>query len=287
MSFSALSALIKSKLFKSTIKSILGVFVLALVLGWSTPLVYSKPVAKPVLPEVKIIPEVLPPLVESQTGQVIPAEYLGRSVYFVRPRAKWMALTFDDGPWGKTTLEVLDILRKHQVKATFFVIGKHIEMYPKVLQQIHKEGHVIGNHTYSHRYRKMPAKVAQKEIDLVENQLQKLIGQGSQLFRPPGGRMENGLVRQAIKRNDSVVLWSVTTPDYLQKDRNQVIHDIQAGFKPGAIILLHDGGGDRSGTVAALPTLIEAAHKQGYRFVTVPELFQQMSQEEAALSDSQ
>jgi peptidoglycan-N-acetylglucosamine deacetylase len=186
---------------------------------------------------------------------------------------KVVALTFDDGPWEKATPQILEILKKNRIKATFFWIGKHLLLYPEVARQVLNDGHVVGNHTWSHLYTDVDPAIAAREIDNTSALMSKLVGVKSNLFRPPGGRLKNGLVEYATKRKYLITLWSIDPRDsHLPIKAEQIVEAVLKEIQPGGVILLHDGGGDRSATIKALPLLISQLRAKGYKFVTVPEL---------------
>lgn len=206
-----------------------------------------------------------------------PSKFWGQLVYQVKPLKpeKVVALTFDDGPWGTSTRQVLQILKEEDVKATFFVLGKHALMYPDVIADIVKAGHAVGNHSWSHPYQPVDPEVAKQEIENTSALIAKQSQAQTRLFRPPGGNLTTGLVDYAKSKNYAIILWSVDTHDTRPNTTAaDIVERTLKAVKPGSIILLHDGGGDRATTRKALPTLIRRLRQKGYRFVTVPELLQ-------------
>lgn len=204
-----------------------------------------------------------------------PTQFRGKTVAKVKVPTgeKVLALTFDDGPWGKSTTEVLSILAKHKVKATFFWIGSHLQRYPDVAKAVVKAGHAVGNHTWSHTYKPVSEEVAKKEIENTSYLIAKITNAQTRLFRPPGGILDNGLVAYAAKKNYTTLMWSVEPHDSAPKvTSDEIVKRVLAQAKPGGIILLHDGGGDRQATIKALPTILTKLKSQGYSFVTIPEL---------------
>jgi len=189
---------------------------------------------------------------------------------------KAIALTFDDGPWPNSTSQVLDVLKKSNVKATFFMVGIQVQKYPQLLKQVVANGHAIGNHTWSHQYDHYNESAAAREIDRTAEIVYKTTGVKTSLFRPPAGILNNGLVTYAHEKKYAVVMWSVDSKDWRSRrtTRQAFIDNVLKEAKPGGIVLLHDGGGDRSNTVQALPQLIAQLKKHGYKFVTVPELLE-------------
>ena len=204
-----------------------------------------------------------------------------------------VALTFDDGPASPYTEQILDILRKHGVRATFFVCGKDVEQHPEIVRQIHAEGHTLGNHTWSHPYLYFMSRGKMAgEIDRTQKAIYAATGQVARLFRPPYGGRWFGLYPLLRKRDMKLIQWSVNGYDW-QLDAAGISASVSAGMVPGAVILLHDGrqapGGyfqrilkkmsvpegripppaNRSETVAALPAILEHARAAGFEFAPV------------------
>jgi peptidoglycan/xylan/chitin deacetylase (PgdA/CDA1 family) len=220
----------------------------------------------------------LPPAakVENLTFTV-PAKFQGKTVYKVQlsSNEKVIALGIDDGPWPKTTLEMLDILKQNDVKVTFFWVGQALQANPDLAKRVVAEGHAIGNHTWHHWYRRMDEATAKSEIDRTSDLIYKTTGVKTALFRPPGGFLNNGLAAYAKSQKDAVIMWSLTSADTDPHAKPQAfVNNVLKGAKPGSIVLMHDGGGDRQRTVEALPQIISGLKQQGYRFVTIPELLQ-------------
>ncbi|MDG2990571.1 polysaccharide deacetylase family protein [Candidatus Synechococcus calcipolaris G9] len=224
-----------------------------------------------------------PSFAESATAEqrdirfLSPRKYHGEVVRSVSlPNGeKVIALTFDDGPWGKSTEEVLKILETHGVKATFFVVGRHMQLYPTLTQKIVDAGHGVANHTWNHDYHKVDPGTAAKEVENTSALIAKQATVQTRLFRPPGGILDNGLVDYAAMKRYAILLWSVdpadTAPDITSE---KIVARVMKDTRPGGIILLHDGGGDRRATIKALPTIISRLKKQGYTFVTISELLE-------------
>ena len=189
----------------------------------------------------------------------------------VDTRRREIALTFDDGP-GADTPEVLDILAREQVPATFFVVGRAVDEHPDLVRRAQRDGHVIANHTTSHSDMSALGPDDQAaEIDATTERLDEL-GIEARLFRPPMGLYDDTTLALSSDRGQLPVLWSIDTGDYMRPGANAIADSVTSGAEPGAIALLHDGGGDRSQTVAALPRIIRELRADGYRFVTVPKL---------------
>jgi peptidoglycan/xylan/chitin deacetylase (PgdA/CDA1 family) len=194
--------------------------------------------------------------------------------------ANRVALTFDDGPCAGYTEQILDILRRHQVKATFFVCGQNVERSPEILRRIQAEGHAIGNHSFSHPFPFFRSRAFfAREIDLTQEAIEKVTRKRPKFFRPPFGARWLGLQPVLKARGLSLVNWSDTGYDW-KLDAEGIVHETLKTLGPGSIILLHDGRTtcppekvDRSPTVKALPAILEGAMKAGFTFVTLEELF--------------
>ncbi|OCT13927.1 chitooligosaccharide deacetylase [Paenibacillus pectinilyticus] len=189
---------------------------------------------------------------------------------------KKIALTFDDGPDTRFTPKVLDALKANGVKATFFVLGSLASTHPDIIQRIVHEGHVIGNHSYSHaNLPKLSVDKFQNQIERTDNVLQGLIGYAPRLIRPPYGAINEEQVRWMADHHYLIVNWNVDSLDWKSLNSDQVLHNIIQQTKPGSIILQHSGGADSqdlSGTVQAIGPLVSKLKAAGYTFVTVPEL---------------
>ncbi|BAZ14814.1 polysaccharide deacetylase [Calothrix sp. NIES-4071] len=206
-----------------------------------------------------------------------PAQLQGKTVYKseVPNNEKVIALTFDDGPWKDTTQQMLDILKQNNIKATFFWVGTSIQENPDMAKKVVADGHAIGNHTWHHWYKQMDTATAKSEIDKTVDLIYKTTGVKTTLFRPPGGYLNNGLAAYAKSQNYAVVMWSQTSADTDPKAKYEVfVKNVLRDAKPGSIVLMHDGGGDRRRTVQALPKIISGLREKGYRFVTVPEILE-------------
>ncbi len=192
------------------------------------------------------------------------------------PTKREIALTFDDGPSMPYTAQILDLLRQKHIRATFFLCGENAERYPDLVRRIRDEGHVIGNHTYSHPYLYLDREsTIAGEIDRTQDILQRISGERPTLFRPPFGVRWFSLWPILRARNMTMVLWSVRGYDGAL-DAHGIARVTLAKLHPGAIVLLHDGFEthapsevDRSATVRALPAIIEGARKAGYTFAQV------------------
>jgi polysaccharide deacetylase family sporulation protein PdaB len=189
---------------------------------------------------------------------------------------KKAALTFDDGPDLQFTPQILDVLKKNRVKATFFVVGFLAEAHPDLIERMVKEGHVIGNHSYSHAlFTKLSGPKFESQIESTQSVVRRLAGYAPKLLRPPYGAINEEQIKWASAHHFLIVNWNVDSLDWKGLSAEQVSRNILSHTHPGSIILQHSGGGDGqdlSGTVKALPEIIQKLKVQGYELVTVPEL---------------
>ena len=144
--------------------------------------------------------------------------------------------------------------------------------YPQIAKLEVTDGHAIGNHTWHHWYKKLNPSAAAAEIESTATQMYETMGIKTFMFRPPGGVLNNGVVDYAKKNNYAILMWSDDAEDYRRPPVTKLVNDVLKYAKPGEMVLMHDGGGNRANTVKALPQIIDALRKRGYRFVTVPEL---------------
>ena len=186
---------------------------------------------------------------------------------------KKIALTFDDGPHGRYTEEILDILDEYGVKATFFVVGSNAEARPAIVKREWESGHEIGNHTYSHPHlSNIEADDLYDEMRRTDEVLEGLIGDRPRLFRPPEG-IYSQTVSATLERLDYIpILWTVDTEDWKHPKAEVIAKTVLDHTESGVIILCHDFVSGKSNTPAALRIFIPKLLQQGYRFVTVSEL---------------
>jgi peptidoglycan/xylan/chitin deacetylase (PgdA/CDA1 family) len=188
-------------------------------------------------------------------------------------KEKVAVLTFDDGPDPRYTPQVLQILQKYNIKATFFVVGQSCENYPQLIRQQIKEGHQVENHTYTHPNLVKDITIStEEEIVRTEQVLETIGGRRPTCFRPPRGLFTPETIDTAEDRGYQVVLWTICVEHQKSKTAMDMARRIIKAARPGMIILAHDGRLNRSKTIEALPLIIEAYHKMGYRFVTLDEL---------------
>ncbi|GMA57794.1 peptidoglycan/xylan/chitin deacetylase (PgdA/CDA1 family) [Alicyclobacillus sacchari] len=179
-------------------------------------------------------------------------------------RVGHLIITFDDGPDGEYTPQILETLRHYGVPAVFFCIGEQVARYPGVLRAIDAAGHTIGNHTMTHPHlTELSDGEIRKQLTDAANQIEAAIGKRPHLFRPPYGDMDDRVKRIARELGYEPVLWDIDSVDWSGIPGPTVAANVLAHLKPGAIILQH-AGGHAQGTPAALPYIIEVAVAMGY-----------------------
>lgn len=180
---------------------------------------------------------------------------------------KKIALTFDDGPHPYYTEQLLDGLKERDVKVTFFVLGKHAEQYPDLVQRMNDEGHLIGNHTYSHiQLSKQNREAFKEELVKTSELIESLTGQEVQYVRPPYGTWDRKFEEEL---NMFPVLWTIDPLDWSSKNVAGIVQKVTAKAKENSIILMHD---EYKTTVTAVFQIIDELQEEGYEFVTVDEL---------------
>ena len=203
---------------------------------------------------------------------VLNAIPVGSAVERAGADTKLVALTFDDGP-STYTRAIVETLARNGATATFFVVGRQVQANPHDMQRIVDAGNEIGDHTWSHAdVPKLKAKERRSEIQGTSDVIKQVVGLRPQLFRPPYGSMTAKTNALARTLGMLPVVWTVDTSDYKATTAREIVDRALAGLEPGAIILMHDGGGDRSKTVAALPLILKAIADRGYDVVTVSQL---------------
>lgn len=201
-------------------------------------------------------------------------QFFGNLIYEVDTKEKVVALTFDDGPTEKGTSSVVEILKHHNVKGTFYINGKSIKKSPELTRQLIDAGHEIGNHSYSHkRMVFMSYGEVAKEVESTSKLIQDLGYEDEIRFRPPFGKKLFTLPYYLGENDITTVTWSVETETFNegQDTPELIVKRAMDSVKPGAIILMHVMYGDGS-SLKALPEIIIRLKKQGYTFATVSEL---------------
>lgn len=188
-----------------------------------------------------------------------------------------VALTFDDGPNPPYTDRILDILKKEGIKATFFVCGANVKRHPEIVKRAASEGHLIGNHTYNHRFLSLLIGSVYKETVKTQQMLDELIGQKEKLFRFPW-LIAPFWLKNKLKKEGFKIFLGIVGNDWEAKITSQKIADkILSQVKDGSIIILHDGHNsslntDRTKTVEALKEIIKGLRERNFRFVKLSEI---------------
>ena len=184
-----------------------------------------------------------------------------------------LAITFDDGP-SPESLEILEILKKHDVKATFFCIGKHLKQYPEIAQKMVDEGHQLANHSFSHDFLfpLLGKSKIQAEIGQTNQLLKTITGEENTLFRPPYGVLNPQIATAVKNTNMKVIGWNIRSFDTVVKQTDELINRIDRQLKPGSVLLLHD---NRKSTVLALDALLSHIVNQGYQMVTIRKMIEE------------
>lgn len=184
-----------------------------------------------------------------------------------------IALTFDDGPSPGYTNTILAILERYHIHATFFELGVWVQRYPDLARAVFADGDVIGDHTWGHPdLTKLGNDQINQQLANTRDIIQQATGVRTALFRPPYGAYTRRVLDLAAALQFSTIVWSVDPRDWSRPGTDAIISRVVNATQNGSIILLHDGGGDRSQTVAALPTIIEQLQQRGFTFVTIPQL---------------
>ena len=205
-------------------------------------------------------------------------QWYGRTFASLPPGTKQLALTYDDGPNDPYTQRLLEVLAKHNVYATFFLIGRYAQHCPEIARAIVNAGHVVGNHTFTHPLLtlKSSAQIRQ-ELSDCRSALQAAIGAHSNLFRPPFGGRRPATLRIARELGLEPVMWNVTGYDWNAPPSAMIEQKVAKQIRGGDVILLHDGGhnqmgADRSQTITATDNLIARYKSEGYGFATIPQM---------------
>ena len=178
-----------------------------------------------------------------------------------------IAITFDDGPHPYYTEQLLDGLQERGAKATFFLMGKQAEAYPELVQRMQAEGHLIGNHTYSHlQLNKNNREAFKAELVKTNELLLEITGEETQYVRPPYGSWDKSFEKELTMLP---VLWTIDPQDWCSSDVSGIVGKVTGKAKENAIILMHD---EYKSSVTAALQIVDILQKEGYEFVTVDEV---------------
>lgn len=218
-------------------------------------------------------------------------QWYGRTFTGLKPGTKQLALTYDDGPNDPHTFRLLEVLSKHNVRATFFLIGRYVRQRPDIAREVFQAGHVIGNHTFTHPVLSLKSNSEiRNELTTCHQALQDAIGPPTNLFRPPFGARRPAVLRIARELGIRPIMWNVTGYDWSAPPAATIEQKCAKQICGGDVILLHDGGhkqmgADRSQTVLATDNLIARYESEGYGFVTIPQMLAQASDAPEARSN--
>lgn len=184
---------------------------------------------------------------------------------------KEIAISFDDGPAKNYTTEILQLLKQDNIKAAFFCIGKRIAGNENIIRQIKEEGHIIGNHSYSHHFwfDMFSSGKMLDDLKRMDQEMEKVTGMRPKLFRPPYGVTNPNLKKAIIKGEYTPVGWSVRSMDTVIKDEKRLLSNIKGSLKPGAIFLFHDTS---ETTLKVLPEFIKEVKNRGYQIIPLDKL---------------
>ncbi len=209
-------------------------------------------------------------------------QWYGPTFRGAKAPSRKIALTYDDGPNDPDTPRLMEVLNKHGVKATFFLIGRFVAQRPQIVRDLVSEGHIVGNHTFTHPQLIFETSVqVRAQLSACSHAIGDAVGPHSNLFRPPYGGRRPAVLRIARELGLETVMWTAIGYDWLERATPAHIEqNVAKSLKGGGIIVLHDGshkqlGTDRSRTVAATDRLITRYKAEGYDFVTIPELMHQ------------
>ena len=193
---------------------------------------------------------------------------------------KWIALTFDDGPYPPYTDRLLDVLKAKRVHATFFLVAEQAQQYPELVRRMKAEGHTVGLHAFRHRdFLKLTEEEKRKDLEQGKNLLRDITGKNPVYWRPPHGFRDFSVMETAAAQNLTVVNWSVIPRDWTGIDSQEIFRRVMDKAEDGAIVLLHDGDSpgykaSRQATVDAVAPLIDSLREKGYHLVSLEEYVQ-------------
>lgn len=185
---------------------------------------------------------------------------------------KEIALTFDDGPDGKVTPKILDILKQNNVKGNFFFLGENASRFPSVVRRTYKEENLVLNHSYNHPdFKKENNDEIKNQILKTEDIIYKIIGKKPAILRPPYGDVDQLIVNSILETNNKIAIWSIDTLDWSQKEKDNIVRNVLDNLRPGDIILMHSNS-DKYMTAEALPEIIKGIKEKGYEIVTLDKM---------------
>ncbi len=211
----------------------------------------------------------------SPTSQVYGHAFIGL------PRGSHLlALTYDDGPNDPYTWRMMEVLERHGIKGTFFLIGRFVRQKPDIARALVEAGHAIGSHSWDHPNLIFISKAAvHRQLEQTQKAVFDATGVEPKLFRPPFGRRRPGSLGAVRAYGLEPIMWSVTCYDWKAKSAASIVGHARRQIRGGDVILLHDGGyrcmgTDRSRSVAASDQILTIYRQQGYEFVTIPQMIE-------------
>lgn len=202
-------------------------------------------------------------------------QWYGRTFTGLARGSRQIALTYDDGPNDAHTLRLLEVLARHGVPATFFMMGLYVRQHPEIVREVVQAGHVVGNHTFTHPVLSFKSEAEiRRELSDCRAALQDAVGEPSNLFRPPFGARRPAVLRIVRELGLQPVMWNVTGYDWSAPPAETIERKVMKEIRGGDVILLHDGGhkqmgADRAQTVIATDHIIARYQAEGREFVTV------------------
>ena len=216
------------------------------------------------------------------------SQVYGRSFIGLQPGSPYVALTYDDGPNDPDTLKLIDVLGRHDVKATFFLLGRFAKQKPEIVRALVSAGHIIGNHSWDHP-RLIFASNAElrRQVEQTQSAIFDACGVMPTLLRPPFGGRRPGTLQTVRALGLEPVMWNVTCYDWKPTSADKIVAHARRQIRGGDVILMHDGdqramGADRRHTVDATESVIAYCKSKQYQFVTIPE----MMRKHTAISNS-
>jgi peptidoglycan/xylan/chitin deacetylase (PgdA/CDA1 family) len=208
------------------------------------------------------------------------SQVYGQTFTGLDPATRLLALTYDDGPNDPYTAQMMEVLDRHQVKATFFLIGRFVQQRPEIVRALVAAVHSIGIHTWDHpNLIFAPAAEVRRQLQQTQQAIFDATGVDAKLFRPPFGGRRPATLRVARACGLQTVMWNVTCYDWKAESADEIVHHAERQINGGNVILLHDGeyhriGVDRSRSVAASDRILTRYKGEGYEFVTIPAMLE-------------
>ncbi len=201
----------------------------------------------------------------------VSSQFYMRSIFGGKTAARQIAISFDDGPLPEYTVSILNSLADAKVPACFFCIGKRVEQYPELARRIVGQGHIIGNHSYSHHalFDLYSAGRMKAELEQTNKLIHLATGKKPLYFRPPYGVTNPNLAKAVKKTGMTTIGWNIRSLDTVAKDRTKLLDKLWKEIKPGAIVLFHD---TMEVTAAILPEFLQGVKERGFEIIPIDQL---------------